>query len=184
MSRVSSRIHRAAGILAAALAVGLAVFPATLRGQTSVPTKPAPAAPAKPAASAPAQSPAAAPAKPNPLRDVFFGETHLHTSWSFDAYVFGNTLAGPEDAYQFALGKPIRHPAGYMVQIKRPLDFAAVTDHSEYMGTIRLANDPQSDSEQAADRRQLTVRSKEDIQKIYLFLATTHPQERSRSRSR
>ena len=132
MSRVSSRIHRAAGILAAALAVGLAVFPATLRGQTSVPTKPAPAA-------------AAAPAKPNPLRDVFFGETHIHTSWSFDAYVFGNTLAGPEDAYQFALGKPIRHPAGYMVQMKRPLDFAAVTDHSEYMGTIRLANDPHSD---------------------------------------
>jgi peptidyl-prolyl cis-trans isomerase C len=126
MSRVSSRIHRAAGILAAALAVGLAVFPATLRGQTSVPTKPAPAAPAKPAASARAQSPAAAPATPNPLRDVFFGETHLHTSWSFDAYVFGNTLAGPEDAYQFALGKPIRHPAGYMVQIKRP---AKVEDH-------------------------------------------------------
>ncbi len=173
MSRVSSRIHRAAGILAAALAVGLAVFPATLRGQTSVPTKPAPAAPAKPAASAPAQSPAAAPAKPNPLRDVFFGETHIHTSWSFDAYVFGNTLTGPEDAYQFALGKPIRHPAGYMVQIKRPLDFAAVTDHSEYMGTIPLANDPQSDLSKLPIARQLTVKSKDDIQRIYLFLATT-----------
>ena len=173
MSRVSSRIHMSAGILAAALAVGLAVFPATLRGQTSVPAKPAPAAPAKPAASAPAQSPAAAPTKPNPLRDVFFGETHLHTSWSFDAYVFGNTLAGPEDAYQFALGKPIRHPAGYMVQMKRPLDFAAVTDHSEYMGTIPLANDPQSDLSKLPIARQLTVKSKDDIQRIYLFLATT-----------
>ena len=52
-----------------------------------------------------------APAQQNPLRDVFFGETHLHTSWSFDAYVFGNTLAGPEEAYQYALGKPIRHPS-------------------------------------------------------------------------
>ena len=164
---------RAAGILAAALAVGLAVFPATLRGQTSVPTKPAPAAAAKPAASAQAQSPAAAPAKPNSLRDVFFGETHIHTSWSFDAYVFGNTLTGPEDAYQFALGKPIRHPAGYMVQMKRPLDFAAVTDHSEYMGTVRLANDPQSDLSKLPIARQLTVKSKDDIQKIYLFLATT-----------
>ena len=173
MSRVSSRIHRAAGILAAALAVGLAVFPATLRGQTSVPTKPAPAAPAKPAASAPAQSPAAAPAKPNPLRDVFFGETHIHTSWSFDAYVFGNTLTGPEDAYQFAMGKPIRHPAGYMVQIKRPLDFEAVTDHSEYMGTVRLANDPQSDLSKLPIAEKLKVRSKEDIQKVYLFLATS-----------
>ena len=74
-------------------------------------------------------SPMLACAQGNPLRDVFFGETHIHTSWSFDAYVFGNTLTGPEDAYQFALGKPIRHPAGYMVQLKRPLDFAAVTDH-------------------------------------------------------
>ena len=143
---MSSRIHRPAGILATALAVGLAVFPSTLRGQSSVPTKPAPAAAAAtPAASTRSQSSAAAPAKPNPLRDAFFGETHIHTSWSFDAYVFGNTLTGPEDAYQFALGKPIRHPAGYMVQMKRPLDFAAVTDHSEYMATIRLANDPQSD---------------------------------------
>ena len=93
-------------------------------------------------------------AQKNTLRDVFFGETHLHTSWSFDAYVFGNTLAGPEEAYQYALGKPIKHPAGYMVQIKRPLDFAAVTDHAEYMGTVRLANDPQSDLRQAADRRE------------------------------
>ena len=98
--------------------------------------------------------PLLAQAQKNPLRDVFFGETHVHTSWSFDAYVFGNTLTGPEDAYQFAMGKPIRHPAGYMVQIKRPLDFEAVTDHSEYMGTIRLANDPQSRLEQAADRRE------------------------------
>ena len=58
-------------------------------------------------------------AERNPLRDVFFGETHIHTAWSFDAYVFGNTLAGPEEAYQFALGKPIRHPAGFMVQASR-----------------------------------------------------------------
>ena len=57
-------------------------------------------------------SPLLAHAQKNPLRDVFFGETHLHTSWSFDAYVFGNTLTGPEEAYQFAIGKPIRHPGG------------------------------------------------------------------------
>ncbi len=112
-------------------------------------------------------------AQKNPLRDVFFGETHLHTSWSFDAYVFGNTLTGPEEAYQFAIGKPIRHPAGYMVQIKRPLDFQAVTDHSEYMGTIRLANDPQSDLSKLPIAEKLKVRSKEDVQKVYLFLATS-----------
>ena len=112
-------------------------------------------------------------AEKNPLRDVFFGETHLHTSWSFDAYVFGNTLTGPEEAYQFATGKPIRHPAGYMVQIKRPLDFMAVTDHSEYMGTIRLANDPRSDLSKLPIAEKLKVKSKEDVQKVYLFLATS-----------
>ena len=62
-------------------------------------------------------------AQGNPQRDVYFGETHVHTSWSFDAYVFGNSMTGPEDAYKYALGQPIKHPAGYKVQIKRPLDF-------------------------------------------------------------
>ena len=60
-----------------------------------------------------------------------------------------------------------------MVQIKRPLDFQAVTDHSEYMGTIRLANDPQSDLSKLPIAEKLKVRSKEDMQKVYLFLATS-----------
>ena len=60
-----------------------------------------------------------------------------------------------------------------MVQIKRPLDFAAVTDHSEYMGTVRLANDPQSDLSKLPVAEKLQVRNKEDIQKVYLFLATS-----------
>ena len=60
-----------------------------------------------------------------------------------------------------------------MVQIKRPLDFQAVTDHSEYMGTVRLANDPQSDLSKLPIAEKLKVRSREDIQKVYLFLATS-----------
>jgi hypothetical protein len=112
-------------------------------------------------------------AQKNPLRDVFFGETHIHTSWSFDAYIFGNTLAGPEEAYQYATGKPIRHPGGFMVQMKRPLDFEAVTDHAEYMGTVRLANDPQSNLSKLPIAEKLTVKSREDIQKIYLFLGAS-----------
>ena len=112
-------------------------------------------------------------AQETPQRDVFFGETHVHTSWSFDAYIFGNMLTGPEDAYKYALGHPIKHPAGYEVQIKRPLDFLAVTDHSEYAGTLRLANDPGSAISTLPIAEKLKVRSKEDIQKIYLWLATT-----------
>jgi hypothetical protein len=47
-----------------------------------------------------------------PQREVFFGETHVHTSWSFDAYIFGNHITGPADAYKYALGEPIDHPVG------------------------------------------------------------------------
>jgi hypothetical protein len=80
----------------------------------------------------------------NPERNVYFGETHLHTSWSFDAFAFGNTVAGPEEFYQYALGQPTIHPGGYKVKISKPLDWGAVTEHSEYMGVIQEANDPNS----------------------------------------
>ena len=118
-------------------------------------------------------SPFLAHAQKNPQRDVFFGETHVHTSWSFDAFIFGTTLAGPEEAYQYAMGKPIKHPGGYVVQLKRPLDFEAVTDHAEYMGTVSLANDPQSELSKLPIADKLRVRSREDIQRIYMFLATS-----------
>ena len=47
---------------------------------------------------------------PNPDRDAYFGETHVHTGWSFDAYIFGNTKTTPADAYKYAIGEPIKHP--------------------------------------------------------------------------
>ena len=106
----------------------------------------------------------------NPEREVYFGETHIHTSWSFDAYVFGNTKAGPEDAYKFAMGDAITHPAGYPIKITRPLDFMAVTDHAEYAGTVPLANDPNSPISKLPIAEKLKVRSKEDIQRVYMFL--------------
>ena len=109
-------------------------------------------------------------AQGNPERSVYFGQTHVHTSWSFDAYVFGNTVTGPEEAYKYALGQPIKHPGGYMVKLKRPLDFEAVTDHAEYAGTVRLANDPNSPISKLPIADKLKVRSKDDIQKVYLFL--------------
>jgi hypothetical protein len=72
-------------------------------------------------------------------RQAYFGDLHIHTGLSTDAYILGvrNT---PEDVYSFAKGGVIQHGGGYPIQIKRPLDFAAITDHSEYMGQARLAN--------------------------------------------
>ena len=81
-------------------------------------------------------SPLAALADEHPLKEAYFGETHMHTSWSFDAYIFGNHITGPADAYKYWKGETIRHPLGYDIKIDTPLDWAGVTDHSEYSGVI------------------------------------------------
>ena len=68
----------------------------------------------------------------NPLKEAYFGETHVHTGVSMDAFIGGNRLT-PDDAYRFAKGEEVM-VNGSMHKIKRPLDFVAVTDHSEFMG--------------------------------------------------
>ena len=77
-----------------------------------------------------------------PERKALFGELHMHTWWSFDAYT-NSTRATPDDAYEFAKGKPKKHPNGQTYQISRPLDFMAVTDHSEFMGIAARMADPE-----------------------------------------
>jgi hypothetical protein len=88
--------------------------------------------------------PPPATADKNPQRNVYYGEQHLHTSWSFDAFAFGDSSTGPEEFYQYALGQPTRHPGGYEVTITKPLDWGAVTEHAGYMGMVQQANDPES----------------------------------------
>jgi len=83
--------------------------------------------------------------KPNPLNNVYFGEQHLHTQNSPDAYAMGtrNTV---DDAYNFAKGKAIKkNTSGEMVQKKVPYDWVAVTDHAEYLGVFPQLTDPKSD---------------------------------------
>jgi len=68
---------------------------------------------------------------------VFFGDTHLHTKLSPDAFANLNRTVAPDDAYRFAKGLPIVHPGtGAIVKLNTPLDFLAVTDHAEYMGIV------------------------------------------------
>jgi hypothetical protein len=63
----------------------------------------------------------------------FFGDTHLHTSFSMDAGAFGARV-GPREAYRFARGEQVTSSTGQPLKLSRPLDFLAITDHSDNMG--------------------------------------------------
>lgn len=76
----------------------------------------------------------------NAERNAYFGDLHVHTTYSFDAYAFG-TLATPYDAYRYAKGAAIKHPGGFDVQLRQPLDFYAVTDHAMFLGVVGAAAD-------------------------------------------
>ncbi len=68
---------------------------------------------------------------------LLWGDTHLHTSYSLDAYMLGNRTADPDTAYRFAKGLPVVHPGhGARVRIDRPLDFLVITDHAEFLGVF------------------------------------------------
>jgi hypothetical protein len=66
---------------------------------------------------------------------VYWGDQHLHTSWSGDAGAAGTTI-GPEEAVRFATGLSMKNNSGQMVQLGRPLDWLAVSDHSDGMGAM------------------------------------------------
>ncbi len=111
----------------------------------------------------------------NPDRDAYFGETHVHTSWSLDAFAIGNLLTNPGDAYKYFKGEPIKHPLGFDVKIDTPLDWAGVTDHSEYAGVVNLANEPGSPVSKlpAAQPLILKARTKEEMERVALYAINT-----------
>ncbi|MCH2173986.1 DUF3604 domain-containing protein [Myxococcota bacterium] len=69
-------------------------------------------------------------------REVFWGDTHLHTSASPDAFRFGNRAHDRGDAYRFAQGEELEANNGMAVRLRRPLDFLVVSDHAEYLGVL------------------------------------------------
>lgn len=71
-------------------------------------------------------------------RQLLWGDTHLHTTYSSDAFANNNLLSDPDTAYRYAMGLPVIHPYHRArVQIETPLDFLAVSDHAEFLGVIR-----------------------------------------------
>jgi hypothetical protein len=86
----------------------------------------------------------------DPLRSAYFGDTHVHTGLSLDANLQGNRLT-PTDSYRFARGEEVGiqpHDASGMafrkLRLARPLDFAAVTDHAEFLGLVHTCLTPGS----------------------------------------
>jgi Protein of unknown function (DUF3604) len=109
----------------------------------------------------------------NPDRNAYFGEEHIHTSWSVDAWVIGNRLTGPDDALKYAQGQTIKHPLGYDIKIDTPMDFMGVTDHSEYVGVTKEANTPGSAISKMAEAQPLILKdpnNTEEVQKVFLYL--------------
>ncbi|MBT7982175.1 MAG: DUF3604 domain-containing protein, partial [Akkermansiaceae bacterium] len=72
----------------------------------------------------------------NSERNAYFGDLHVHSMYSYDAFIFGG-IASPNDAYEFAKGGSIRHPAGFDMRLDVPMDFYGVSDHAYYLGIIR-----------------------------------------------
>lgn len=68
---------------------------------------------------------------------VLFGDTHLHTSYSVDAGMIGNTL-GPDDAYRFAKGETVTSSMGVIARLSRPLDWLVIADHAEGLGVAPM----------------------------------------------
>jgi len=95
--------------------------------------------------------PATPPALPPPTaggptsgagKTAWFGDLHIHSRWSFDAYSM-KVRVGPEDAYRYARGQAIDHVSGEKIQLAGPpLDFMALTEHGAYMGVSASLDDP------------------------------------------
>lgn len=78
---------------------------------------------------------------------LLWGDTHLHSSYSVDAYMAGNRSADPDVSYRYAKGEPVVHPYNKTrVQIQQPLDFLSVADHAEYLGIVPLVMSGEADT--------------------------------------
>ena len=123
--------------------------------------------------------PYSAPVDADYPKNVYWGDTHLHTRNSADAYSLGNMNLTPSDAFRFAGGQELIAHNGMRVQLRRPLDFLVVSDHAEYLGGFYRFNvdDALIKGSAAANKWQAFV-DEGDVSKVYgTFVASMQEPE-------
>ncbi len=128
-------------------------------------SRPVPAATSEPA-------PVTEPPSDTYPKQVYWGDTHLHTSNSFDVYLFGTPTSTPDTAYRFAKGEEVTSPTtGRKWQLQTPLDFLVVSDHAEALGSIpRLFDRDPVIADTPTGRAFLEIspdQTDEQLQKVY-----------------
>jgi hypothetical protein len=115
----------------------------------------------------------------NPQKNLYWGDLHVHTNLSFDAYIGGNR-ATPSEAYRFAKGETI-DVIERKVKIDRPLDFAAVTDHSEFLGELYSIQNEGAPAYNAFIPRLFRSIGLDTVKQRKLFLRSVGSAERERA---
>ena len=114
-------------------------------------------------------------AQEGPPTNLYWGDTHLHTGLSFDAYAFG-AFSRPDLAYRYAKGHPVVHPIlGYQIRMEQPLDFLVIADHAEVLGTVSrvLDGDAPEIAETKAGKFVVETagnRSQDELDAVYNYL--------------
>jgi len=107
----------------------------------------------------------------NSDRNAYFGDLHVHTQNSSDAFIF-NVRATPDDAYRYSRGEAIKHPLGFPISLRSgALDFTAVTDHGELLGILPAMIDPNSPMSELAQARGIQSSDRATVLKAFYAIA-------------
>ncbi len=106
---------------------------------------------------------------PNPLKNVYFGEQHMHTRNSFDAFTIGVNQTW-DQAYEYAKGKEVKlSTTGEPIQKRTPYDFVAITDHAEYYGVLKEFKNPDSPLSKSEFAKQIVAGQTDPVAGVAAF---------------